>query len=82
MPRLTEFRLGFRNDCERDERREREALVPSRSRVEFIQQWPVRRIKTAWWRWLRDTEMVVGRNESVHVHKDREKRKICHSEDS
>lgn len=47
LPRLTGFRLGFRNQCGRDERRE--ALVPSRSTVEFLQQWPVGRIKTAWW---------------------------------
>lgn len=83
MPRLTGFRLGFRNQCGQQEREEREALGPSRSRVEFPQKWPVGRGKTAWWQRLRHTESVVGRNECVHVcvcswfffsHKDRKMR--------
>lgn len=49
MPRLTGFRLGFRNQFGQHEREEREALGPSRSRVEFPQKWPVGRGKTAWW---------------------------------
>lgn len=49
LPRLTGFRLGFRNQFGQHEREEREALGPSRSRVEFPQKWPVGREKTAWW---------------------------------